>query len=198
MKTVSFLRITCIILLSLLHFKIQASDTIKVFSSYRAYRDNNPSRTSPKLLGYNALGRGMAIDVIKDGKQEKIPCAEMWGFLYKGFLFRTDNRTGQVAMLISQGKICYYENGAANIEMLKKGIKQSVTWLGYQCYFSEDLDSEMAPTPTPGNLSDAWKLIKRFWKQHPQYDLLNAYIDKNYDYVNVRDQVKKFEQAKLY
>lgn len=89
-----------------------------------------------------------------------------------------------------------YENGAANLAMLKNSTKYAETAIGYYCYFSEDLDSEMAPTPAPGMLSDTRKLIKRFWKQHPQYELLKEYIDKNYDYLNVREQIIKFEKTK--
>lgn len=62
---------------------------------------------------------------------------EIWGYLYKGKLFRSDKRTGQFAMLVSSGKICYYENGWAHTLMQENNTKSEEFAVGYYTYVSK-------------------------------------------------------------
>lgn len=168
-------------------------DTVIVYTTYENYV-NKIGETYDKMVNYYGTIK-MKITVSKNATETTIKCKEIWGFLYNGHLFRTDERTGQVGELIVKGKICYYENGIAHLEMIRNGTNHENFNLGYYCYVSKDLASKLAPFPSPEYpISDANKQIKKFKRANPEYDDLFKAINNNYSYQNVRAKVIIFNR----
>jgi hypothetical protein len=175
-------------------FNLKAQDTVVVFKDYASFV-NNSGETYNRMVGYSNKIVKTTIHLKKDSVESKIKCKDIWGFTYNGVLFRTDERTGQMARLVSIGKICYYENGIGHLIMMRdKTTKEEFYW-GYYCYVSKSLNSTMAPFPSPEvQVSDAHKQIRRFRKANPEYEKLFISMNKYYNYTNVRDRVFDFEK----
>lgn len=133
----------------------------------------------------------------KDQKKVKIHCKDIWGFSYKDALFRIDKNYSQPARVASSGKIIYYENGIAHLEMIRDNKEEGSFSIGYFCYVSKNLESELIPMP--GSLiSDARKKINKFKEENPEYKELFNCIEKNYNYLNVRPCITEFEGSPKY
>ena len=52
---------------------------------------------------------------IKDGLERKVKCKDIWGFTYKGILFRITDEGPIPVRLMTEGQVCYYENGIAHL-----------------------------------------------------------------------------------
>lgn len=116
----------------------------------------------------------------KAGEKEKVKYSEIWGFLYKGELFRIDKHfeNRQVATrVIEVGNIVYYENGWAHLQMLENNTNEGEYSAGYMAYISNDLNSEM--TPLPVTRGDAKSMYKKFMEKNPQHAKLYDCIDKS-------------------
>lgn len=129
----------------------------------------------------------------RDGKTYKKACSSFWGFTYNDQLFRVD-KLSQPARVIINGKIVYYENGYANLCMIRDNTANAYFDIGYYCYVSKDLTSEIVPFPG-SMVSDAYAKIKAFKADNPKYKTLFSCIEKNYKYENVRTCVESFEKA---
>ena len=144
----------------------------KLTGYYRTYQDFLDKKLveQDELASYfHSVGK-VTLVFKKGGEKEKIKCAEIWGFLFKGQLFRIDETYGQPAKVISAGKITYYENGWAHMEMIKSGTDKGEYAIGYYGYLSNDLNSKM--TPLPIGLSDAKKKFKDFKASNLQHGAL--------------------------
>ena len=122
----------------------------------------------------------------------KQPCNTYWGFTYNDQLFRVDKLSQPVRVIIN-GKIIYYENGYANLCMIRDNTTNALFDIGYYCYVSKDLNSDIVPFPST-IMSDAYGQIKTFKTENPKYKTLFSCIEKNYKYENVRACVESYEK----
>lgn len=129
----------------------------------------------------------------KDGEKIKIHCNDMWGFIYEDALFRVDKKLNQPTRAISVGKIIYYENGLAHLGMIRDKEETAGFSIGYFCYVSKKLNSDIIPMPA-SLISDAYKKIKKFKKENPEYNELFDCIEKDYNYRKVRSCIIEFEE----
>ena len=168
-------------------------DTVIVYTTYQNYV-NKIGETYDKMVNYYGTIK-MKITLSKNAVETTIKCKEIWGFLYNGHLFRTDARTGQVGELIVKGKLCYYENGIAHLEMIRNGTNHENFSLGYHCYLSKDLSSKLAPFANADHPdTDADKQMKKFKRANPEYADFFKALNKDYSYQNVRAKVIIFNR----
>ncbi|GDX47328.1 hypothetical protein LBMAG25_01460 [Bacteroidota bacterium] len=109
--------------------------------------------------------------------------------------FRIDKKYNQPTRVISTGKIIYYENGIANLSMLRDNSEIGAFKIGYYCYISKSIDSELIPMPQGQFNSDLRKKVTKFKEENPEYKELFDCIDNNYNYLSVRSCVVKFEKS---
>ena len=184
------MRLLLLLSLCLLPFISQAE--VIVFETFQDFVDQKGT-TYDDYHGYSHAMGAVKIILKDNGKKVKIKCRDIWGFVYNDALFRTDHVHDQPVRLLSFGKICYYENGIAHLNMLKNDSESGSFSIGYYCYVSATIDGTLVPMPST-LLSDARKKIKKFKEANPQYKDLFDCIEKNYNYQNVRPCVEEFEK----
>ena len=153
------------------------SAQIILYKSYADYKAGTGENVGKYVGTYNVSGT-VRIQTLKDGKKEKVKLKGYWGFTYKDHLFRVTVYNNP-AMLIKSGKICYYENGAAHMDMLNDATTTETFITGYSFYFSQTEDSELYALPA-GDISNSAKRLKSFQKEHPEHVKLFDCIGKNY------------------
>lgn len=89
--------------------------------------------------------KGWVLKLKKDGEDVKVLCSDIWGFEYGGNLFRIQEGTNLPCMLMSSGKICYYENGSAHIDMIRDNTKKGQIVQGSMYFTSENITSKIEP-----------------------------------------------------
>ena len=192
MKTINYL---FTFLFFLIFNNAFSQDTLLVYKTFEEYSNNSGTRYN-KYYGWSHNNGKMKIWFKENNKKIKIPANEIWGVYFNGAIFRTDTRTHQFARLLSKGKICYYENGAAHLNMIGRKTELGQFPIGYYAYVSKDLESEMIPFPSPqATSSDAYKLLNKFKTDNKQYDKLFEPIGKDYYYYkDLRIKIKDFEE----
>jgi hypothetical protein len=80
------------------------------------------------------------------GDKVKYKPKEFWGFMYKGFLFRSDNKSN-IASLIDSANICFYINGFARLNQINTESDAAGSTEGYSYYLSNDINSPLCPLP---------------------------------------------------
>jgi hypothetical protein len=181
-----------ILVLAILLMSFIADAQITVYRTYEDFKNKNGEKYDDYHGYSHSMGR-VKLTFKKDGKKIKIHCRDMWGFSYKDAFFRIDKKYNQPTRVISIGKIIYYENGIAHLSMIRNNTKSGEFSIGYYCYVSKNINSELIPMP--GLLiSDARKKIKKFKEENPEYKELFDCIEKNYNYLNVRPCVTEFEK----
>lgn len=112
---------------------------VEVFKTLEDFKNNTPEKYSDELKyfakGINT-GYETTITVENNGIKKEIQAKDIWGFKYKNILFRTykynlqnikgKNESFGLAALVSEGKICYWENAMPIIEVLDKPEKKKV------------------------------------------------------------------------
>lgn len=183
------LKSTAILLFILVTFVGNAQVTV-----YKSYEDfqNKKGENYDDYHGFMHSAGNVKLTFKKEGKKNKIHCKEMWGFQYNEALFRIDNNN-QPARVISVGKIIYYENGIAHLSMIRDNKESGDFSIGYYCYVSKNINSELIPMPA-SLISDARKKIKKFKAENSEYKELFDCIENNYSYYNVRPCVEEFEK----
>lgn len=167
-----------------------------IYNTYEDYIQKKGVLYDSEYWGwYHSVGK---VTLIFKGKQKvKVKCKKVWGFAYKGVLFRNHMEYGQPTRLISGNKIHYYESGMAHLSMAHNNSTSGLFPVGYYCYFSKTLDGLIIPIPKQQSLSTATKPFKKFKEQNPQYTSLFDCIGKDYDYIKIRSCVEKFENIKI-
>lgn len=179
--------------LSLILLPVVSKANFVIYKTYEDYLAKNGEVFDEYEKCVAVFGR-CTLYLKKDGKTYKKACSSFWGFTYNDQLFRVDTKLGQPARVIINGKIVYYENGYANLCMIRDNIPYAIFDVGYFCYVSKDLTSNLVPFPGT-TISDAYAQIKAFKAENPQYKSLFSCIEKDYDYVKVKGCVESFEKA---
>jgi len=145
--------------------------TTGYYLTYNDYVNNNIAKTDDiKDLTY--VGYKYSVVFLKDGEKVKVKCSDMWGFKYKGRLFRIEPQYIHPVMVKSQGKIVYYTNGFVEIYKIKENED---TWRdkGYDDYLSNDLNSTIVGLPIMGSTDkDVKKQYADFKAANPQHNAL--------------------------
>ncbi|MFK7806893.1 MAG: hypothetical protein AB8F74_03735 [Saprospiraceae bacterium] len=102
-------------------------------------------------------------------RQLRVVPRKIWGFKLDDYLFRIDKTNSNPYFVRSQGKICYYENGAAIINVLRRNgtidseIRYALEegWGQGTSYVSESINSKLRAF---GNKN----AVKRYIKKHPE------------------------------
>lgn len=145
----------------------------KVYSTFKDFE--NGKGIEYKTYKGNTLTAGNRtfwFSNTEDGKEKiKVPAKEIWGFTYKDHIFRVDGY--MLLMLVSLGKVAYYENGFAHLDMMIHNSSGGTFSDGYFCYLSKSLNSEVIPYKQ--------KDLKKFTEIHPEakplYDCNAHYSD---------------------
>lgn len=77
--------------------------------------------------------------------------------------------------------------------MVRNNAQKGEFIVGYYCYVSKSINSEMVPMPSQ-LVSNARGKIKKFKEENPEYEELFDCIEKEYDYRKVRPCVLEFEK----
>jgi hypothetical protein len=182
-----------ILFLSMLLMGFILNAQVVVYPTFEDFKSKN-GKLYDDYDGYMHVMGKVKLTFVKDGKSKNIACSDMWGFHYKDALFRIDKKHNQPTRVISDGKIIYYENGMAHLDMIAYNKEKGSFSMGYFCYLSKSLDSDIIPMP--GQLvSDARKKIKKFKEENPEYKELFDCIENDYDYSNVRPCVREFDKS---
>lgn len=175
-----------IILTILLFLSVRALSQLTVYKSFIDFKQGNgESYDSLYFRGYShSTYANLKLFFKGENKRKektKVKCKKIWGFTYKGKLFRCTKK-GIPLMLVNEGKIFYYENGVAHLYLLD-GSDTGWYGKGGCCYFSKSMNSSIN------------QLEKKFIKKNTQYSQLSSCIKskKISDYVLVRSCVFEFE-----
>lgn len=154
-----------ILFLAAFIFSVTCVAQVTVYTSYENFKKDEGIKYED-FQGSHHVGSKQIYTFINGGKKIKESARDMWGFKYKDKLFRIIPESGFIVMLISEGKIVYYENGFAHIQMLKYGSSEGIASGGFFCYISEQLDSEIVPV-ADYSMSPARKPMKKFATENP-------------------------------
>jgi len=153
------------------------------------------------MEGYSYKGAGHKMQKVyvkfenEAGEKWKVACTEVWGVKYLGNLFRNDQDEGETGMVMSTGKIVYYENGVAHLDMIKD--KKTETKIspayGYVCYLSKGINDKIFPMGFYNN-GKYKKGLKKLRAEYPaDASSLFDCIEKKYSVYKIKDCVKDFE-----
>lgn len=131
----------------LLSFSLKTFGQGIIYNTYEDYQ----KKEGAHFEGYSGMKysiNGVAsLLFVANGNILKVKTAKIWGFEYKGQLFRICSQDGVPAMLRSVGEIHYYENGLAYLPLLSNGNTSGRFNSGVYCYISERLETEVVSLP---------------------------------------------------
>lgn len=127
MKNYLLTLLTCLFMAA-----VANAEQILIYKTYQDYKNNTPTTIDGDIDGFPdsspALVYKSGIRIKSNGKKEDYRCSDFWGFKFKDVLFRCFkfnlkySKNGQTSYgfmaLVSEGKICYWENGIAIIDIL--------------------------------------------------------------------------------
>ncbi|MGV3637560.1 MAG: hypothetical protein ACO1NQ_07915 [Flavobacteriales bacterium] len=131
----------------------------------------------------------------KDGVKRKVKCKDIWGFLYKGVLFRINDEGPIPVRLMTEGTVCYYENGFAHLKMLRDDLEIAPFEVGNAAYLSKDLKGPIVPARFPEG--DTRSGSGRFRTEYPMLEALFRCIGASVEMDPIRQCVVDFESGLL-
>lgn len=167
--------------------------------TYLRERTTNPYKPIGEAVGeyvdlYPAVGQWTLI-FEKDGKKRRVKCKDIWGFLYKGVLFRIAEEGPIPVRLMTEGQVCYYENGFAHLRMLHDDIEHATYNVGNAAYLSKDLRGPIVRARF--REGDTRSPSGRFCIEHPALDHLTRCIAERDEMDTIRQCVVDFESGLL-
>lgn len=131
----------------------------------------------------------------KDGAKRKVKCKDIWGFTYKGVLFRINDEGPIPVRLMTEGTVCYYENGFAHLYMQRDSTELAGFDQGHAAYLSKDIKSPIVPAFFKEG--DQRSVSSRFRSEYPGLEPLFKCIGERADMDPVRQCVVDFEAGLL-
>jgi hypothetical protein len=131
----------------------------------------------------------------KDGVKRKVKCKDIWGFLYKGVLFRINDEGPIPVRLMTEGAVCYYENGFAHLKMLHDDLEIAPYEVGNAAYLSKDLKGQIVPARFQEG--DLRSVSARFRTEYPMLEPLCRCIGEQAEMDPIRQCVVDFESGLL-
>jgi hypothetical protein len=131
----------------------------------------------------------------KDGVERKVKCKDIWGFTYKGVLFRISNEGPIPVRLMTEGLVCYYENGYAHLVMQRDSTENAGFDVGYASYLSKDIKSPIVPAVFKED--DVRTESSRFRSEYPMLEPLFKCIGEKQEMDPIRQCVVDLEAGLL-
>ena len=128
----------------------------------------------------------------QDGRERRVRCRDIWGFTYKGVLFRI-GADGLPVRLMAKNAVCYYENGLAHLTMQRDRTEHAGYDIGYRSYISRHLEGEVVPAIFKEG--DKRSPSARFRQAHAQFEPLFQCIGDRDDMDHTRQCVVDFEAS---
>ncbi|MFL5764294.1 MAG: hypothetical protein ACJ77K_10180 [Bacteroidia bacterium] len=169
-----------------------------VFKTFDDYKAGNLTVMDEEMK-VNA-GIASILTFQKDGQKIKYSPKEIWGFLYKGYLFRCYGNT--VYYVESNGKVILYVNSYAIWYQVKKDQIYAIVYSGPIYSLSNSLNERIYSTSFCDTKKVKPKLIytvtyKDFIRAHPQHQELFDCIGSDYDQHTLESCVDQYnERAK--
>ncbi len=135
-----------------------------------------------------------------NGKVTKYSPKDLWGFLYKGHLFRSVK--GELAMLQDTGTINFWLNGFASLSLLADSTRKQ----GYyfesesQCYLSSgDINAKLYRMPVSILVMRDWKEFKKDFPDYDDFVECTPFSQPHWsdNYIKIRECVKEFNTAEI-
>lgn len=133
------------------------------------------------------------LSLLRDGEKHRVRCKDIWGFTYKGVLFRITEEGHLPVRLMTKGSLCYYENGFAHLVMIRDGTELESFDVGNRSYLSRHLEGEVVPAVFKEG--DTRSSSARFRQAHSQFEPLFQCIGDRDDLEHTRQCVVDFEVA---
>lgn len=167
------------------------SDQAIAFASYADYQAAKGDTVGTFVDLAPSMGQHTLV-FSRNSEKRKIPCRNLWGFVFKGVLFRIEEEFHLPVRLMTKGAVCYYENGYAHLVMQRDGTELSFYDIGYQNYLSHDLGSSIVRAVfKAGDRSSSGKFRAAF----PQYESLCTCIGDRDELDHTRQCVVDFEAS---
>ena len=170
-----------------------------VYKSYDDYVNGNVEKMADHLKYFESDFGVILKFTDLEGKLVKYKPKSIWGFIYKGNLFRT-TLNNDIVYLVDTGRVCFYENGTAHLNMLFEQSSTGQFIRGIFCYISSGLDGKIYGLPFkngPFTIILAGKReYKEFKKKYPDNEDLYDCMDDEESYLKVRNCIKRFNNKK--
>ncbi len=127
----------------------------------------------------------------KEGAKRKVKCKDIWGFTYKGILFRIDEEGNIPVRLMTEREVCYYENGFAHLRMLRDTSELAGYEYGHSAYLSKDIKGAIVPAIF--SKDDDRTASGKFRLTYPGLEPLFMCIGATDDMTTIRQCVVDFE-----
>ncbi len=158
--------------------------------SYLKERTSDPNKPIGEPVGdfvdlYPNMGQWTLL-FEKNGEKRKVKCKDIWGFTYKGVLFRINEEGPLPVRLMVEGSVCYYENGYAHLIMQRDSTENASFELGHAAYLSKDIKGPIVPAIFKEE--DTRSVSGRFRTEYPKFEPL-------FKCVGVRDEMDPIRQC---
>lgn len=114
---------------------------------YRTYKDflNESGEEYTDVMMAVLSSNGVTFRFFQGEEKTKVKSKAMWGFKFKGVLFRSDIKNNTFMCVMSTDKIVYYTHGQAYFDKIRGGTDRVGAVLGYgnYAYLSEEINSEL-------------------------------------------------------
>lgn len=127
----------------------------------------------------------------KDGVERKVKCKDIWGFNYKGVLFRINSEGPIPVRLMTEGEVCYYENGFAHLKMQRDDSEWAGFELGHGSYLSRNIKGPIVPAQFKEG--DGKSMSGIFRKEYSELEPLFSCIGTGAEMDHTRQCVVDFE-----
>ncbi len=141
-----------------------------IYRTYADYEKNN-LEVMDDWMTYTYTMLKVTVSFKDKGKKIDVPCSSIWGFKYEGKLFRCDQVYSLPCRVINVGKVVYYQNGTAHMNMIKTKSNEGLIDIGFRQSFSKTLNSEMICFDN-AHRSEIKKQRKEFLKANPEFQQL--------------------------
>lgn len=194
-------RLAALLLIGLFGMQLANAQAYLLFDveTYLKERTADPYKPIGEPVGeyvdlYPAMGQWTLL-FEKDGVKRKVKCKDIWGFLYKGVLFRINDEGPIPVRLMTEGAVCYYENGFAHLKMLRDDLEIAPYEVGNAAYLSKDLKGQIVPARfQEGELRS---VSARFRTEYPMLEPLYRCIGEQAEMDPIRQCVVDFESGLL-
>jgi hypothetical protein len=179
-----------ILLTLFLFFSMASYSQVTVYYSFDDFK-NEKGEVFDDYKHY-FMASAVTLTFVKNNKNHRVKCKKMWGFTYKDALFRVDEFNKVPARLMSHGKIFYYENGIAHLDMLKNNSQSGSSPSSFMVFFSKSLETPVVAF-TSNKTMVARIPYQKFKKNYPEYKELYDCMNGDYYISNTRECVYSFQ-----
>ena len=153
------------ILFLLLCTCVSGNSQDKVFKTYQDYLNNAGVEIEEFVWAPETYNKVKVVFTKPGGGKVRYKAKQIWGFTYKGHLFRSTGR--QFGMLYDTGKVCYYINAVAALSMLRNNSNEGVYMVNWSEYLLSvgGMGGKLYGMPAHNGLQKDFPALK---KEHPE------------------------------